>query len=129
MEQTKTNTPPRPQFIEDINNWHKGDTEHRSILCIATDKEDAHATLAGYSFPLVMAFLVNAISNEVFGEIAKDVYLAKKNPLILDDLLEKWQEFKKEHNWPLTEEEAKTESKSSIKSSLKDLFQTLADKL
>ncbi len=74
-----------------------------------------------------MAFLANAISDETFGRIAKDVHLAKTNGFICQDLFENWVEFKKEHGYPLTEEESK--SKPSIKSSLKDLFQTLADKL
>lgn len=125
MEQKTTTTP--PQWVEDMQKWQKEDTEHRSVICMATDRTDSYAALGGYPLPLIMALLANAIQEESWYEVIKAVNIAKTNPLVLGDLLDMWKEFKKEHGFPMDEEEQ--EKKSSIKSSLKDLLQTLADKL
>lgn len=127
MEQTKTNTPPSPQWGDDFNKWYNEDPEHRSVICITTDENDAYATLLGYSFPIVMALLANGVKDKEFLNISQHTHAAATNPLIMKALLDKWQDFKKEHGYPISEEEAK--SKPSIESSLKDLFQALADKL
>ena len=125
MEQKTTTTP--PQWVEDMQKWQKEDIEHRSVICVATDQCDTYSILGGYSLPLVMALLANTIQSEAYDEIVKGVFLPKNNPLIAEGLLDTWKEFKKEHGFPMGEEEH--EKKSSVMSSLKDLLQTLADKL
>ncbi|MDE6742087.1 MAG: hypothetical protein K2J58_07130 [Muribaculaceae bacterium] len=125
MEQKTTTTP--PQWVEDMQKWQKEDIEHRSVMCVATDRCDTYGAIGGFLLPLVTALLANTIQEECWGEVIKAVHFVKTNPLALETLLETWTEFKKEHGFPIYEREQ--EKKSSVRSSLKDLFQTLADKL
>ena len=108
--------------------WQKENSEYRSVICIATDKDGVYSTLGGYAFPLVMALLANTIKEESYDEIVKGVFLAKNEPLAAEQLLEAWREFKKEHGYPIDEKD-EPEKKSSVINSLKDFLQTLADKL
>lgn len=125
MEQKETTT---PQWIEDMQMWQKEDSEYRSVICVATDKDSVYSTLGGYSLPLVIALLANTIKREIYDEIVKGVFLAKNEPLAAEQLLETWKEFKKEHGYPM-DEEGEPSDKPSINNFLKNLFQTLADKL
>lgn len=126
MEQKTTTTP--PQWVEGMQKWQKEDIEHRSVICVATDKCDTFNTLGGYSLPLVMALLANTYKDETFAEVIKATYLVKGNPVALGDLLDTWKEFKKEHGYPMDEEE-ESEKKSDLKSTIKDFLHALADKL
>ena len=80
MEQKTTTTP--PQWVEDMQKWQKEDTEHRSVICVATDKCDVYSILGGYSLPLVMALLANTIQSEAYDEIVEGVFLTKNLYLI-----------------------------------------------
>lgn len=126
MEQKTTTTP--PQWVEDMQKWQKENAEHRSVICVATDKYDTFAALGGYSLPLVISLLANTYKDENWAEVVKAAYLIKDNPLALRELIETWKEFKKEHGFPMEEEE-ESEKKTDLKSTIKDFLHTLADKL
>lgn len=114
--------------MEDMQKWQQENKEQRSVVCVATDLNDTHSSLMGYPFPLVMALLANMLRDDSYAELVKAAYLVKKNPLMLGTLLEEWAEFKKEHGWPM-DEGKEPENKEGVKSFLKDLFKTIADKL
>ncbi len=87
MEQTKTNTP--PQWVKDMQAWQEADTEHRSVLCIASKIEivtegvslENTNALFGSTLPIALAIAKVMEQNEKFKELIKSGVTANESEI------------------------------------------------
>ena len=124
MEQKTTTTP--PQWGEDMQKWQNENKEQRAFLCVGVTENNALSVVGGYGIQLIHSLLTAVLKDETVKDMVNAVHEATEDPVKGLLIESKWIEYAKEHSIIKEEENP---DKSSIKSSLKDLFQTLADKL
>ena len=123
MEQTKQTT---SQWVEDMRKWQNENKEQRAFLCVGITEGNALSVMGGYGIQLIHSLLTAVLEDEVVKYVVNAVHEATENPVKGLLIESAWIEYAKKHG--IIKEEEKPDT-PSIKSSLKDLFQTLADKL
>ena len=109
-----------------MQKWQSENKEQRAFLCIGSSEDSIIDAVQGCGL-LILHSLVTAILHDENAKVLiKEAVEATEDPVKGLLLEHKWHEYAKEHG--IIKEEEKPD-KSSIKSSLKDLFQILADKL
>ncbi len=113
-----------------MQKWQNENKEQRAVLCVTSSEESFGGMLFGAQLPILAALVEMMESDNDWKTLFSLLDTAANNPIGKMLVRAKWEEYKKEHGIKnCDEDESESADKSSVKNSLKDLLQTLADKL
>ena len=125
MKETKTTT---PTWVEDMQKWQRENKEQRAVFCVTSSEKSFGGMLFGCNLPILVALVKLMEEDSDYKDLISTAKEAIDNPISNMLVCTKWEEFKKEYGIK-NHDEAETSDDSSMKSFLKGLFQTLANKL
>lgn len=109
-----------------MQKWQSENKEQRAVFCVGVTEDNTLSVIGGYGVQLIHSLFTAVLEDETVKKMVNAVHEATEDPVKGLLIESKWIEYAKEHG---IIKEVEKSDKSSIKSSLKDLFQTLADKL
>ncbi len=113
-----------------MQKWQNENKEQRAVFCVTSSEETYGGMLFGAGLPIIAALVKLTEQDEDYKGLIKAVNEAINNPIGKALVYAEWEKFKKERGIKNCDgDEKETPDKSSSKSFLKDLLQTLADKL
>ena len=110
-----------------MQKWQSENKEQRAFFCVGVSEHSTIDAMQGCGLMIIHALITSILHDKDTKDLIKGAMEATEDPIKGLLLEHKWLEYAKEHG--IIKEEEEKSDKSSIKSSLKDLLQTLADKL
>lgn len=111
-----------------MQKWQNENKEQRAVFCVTTSEENFGGMLFGTSLPILAALVELMEQDNEYKGLVSAVNTAFENPIGKMLVRVKWEEYKKEHGIK-NHDEDEPSADSSTKNILKDLLQTLTDKL
>ena len=121
-------TPTTPQWVEDMQKWQNENKEQRAVFCVTSSEESFRGMLFGDCLPILAALIELMEKDNDYKGLISAATAAIETPIGAMIVRAEWEKYKKKHGIK-NHNDDESSNKSSIKSTLKDLFQTLADKL
>lgn len=111
-----------------MQKWQRENKEQRAVFCVTSSEKSFGGMLFGHSLPILAALVKLMEEDSDYKDLISAAKEAIDKPIVNMLIRAKWEEYKKEHGIK-NHNKDETSDDSSMKSFLKGLFQTLANKL